>query len=77
MKGACNTQKMAGLGTLGRCQKVKYHLSSITKSVSKMYQTVCVFLQIRDIKQIDPDVWPCSRGGSLGRRECTGAQLCF
>ena len=40
-------------GALGRGQKVKYHLISITKSISKiLYQTLCVFSQMKDTKHI-------------------------
>ena len=43
---------------LGRGQKVKYHLISITKSISKiLYQTLCVFSQIRDTKHIRLDFY--------------------
>ena len=39
MNGACNVKLFLALhpGTLGRGQKVKYHLISITKSISKIF----------------------------------------
>ena len=41
-------------GALGRDQKVKYHLISITKSISKiLFQTLCVFSQMKDTKPSD------------------------
>ena len=40
-------------GALGRGQKDKYHLVSITKSISKiLFQTLCVFSQMKDTKHI-------------------------
>ena len=44
-------------GALGRVQKDKYHLISITKSISKifLYQTLCLFSQIIDTKHIRRD----------------------
>ena len=45
MNGACNVKKLAPPpGALGRGQKVKYHLISITKSMSKIFvpNFVCV-----------------------------------
>ena len=42
-------------GALGRGQKVKYKIS-VTKSLSKIFnQTLCVILQIKDIKRIKQD----------------------
>ena len=39
---------------LGRGQKVKYHLISITKSISKVFiPNFFVFLQIKDMKHIE------------------------
>ena len=40
-------------GALGRGQKVKYHLISITKSF--LYQTLCLFSQMKDTKHIRQD----------------------
>ena len=43
-------------GALGKGQKVKYHLIQITKSNSKfLYQTVCLFSQMKDTKHIRRD----------------------
>ena len=50
-------------GALGRGQKVKYHLISITKSILKI---LCVFSQIKDTKHITrvmPQGWDF---GALG-----------
>ena len=55
---------------LGRGQKVKYHLISITKSILKffLYQTLCVFSQMKDTKHIRGDfysvAWVMPRGGT-------------
>ena len=39
-------------GALGRGQKVKYHLISITKSFSKIFiPTLCFFSQMKDIRR--------------------------
>ena len=43
-------------GALGRGQRVKYNLISITKSISKIFiPTVCVFSQMKDTKHIRRD----------------------
>ena len=43
---------------LGRGQEVKYHLISITKSISKIFfQTLCVFSQMKDTKHIRRDFY--------------------
>ena len=58
MNMACSSQKNLALppGALGRGQKVKYHLISITKSISKIfYQTLCLFSQMKDTKHIRQD----------------------
>ena len=51
MYGACNVKLLFGPapGTLGRGQKVKYHLISITKSISKIFlpNFVCVLTNER------------------------------
>ena len=46
MNGACNSKKILALppGALGRGQKVKYHLISITKSISKIFIPNFVFV---------------------------------
>ena len=47
---------------LGRGQKVKYHLISITKSISKIFiLTLCLFLQMKDTKHIRQDFNPVAR----------------
>ena len=58
---------------LGRGQKVKYHLISITKSISKIFIQNFVFVLINERDGISF----CSRGGTLGRWGCPGGQLCF
>ena len=51
MKGACNGKHFfaPAPGALGRGQKVKYHLISIIKSISKIFvpKFVCVFTNER------------------------------
>ena len=51
MNGACNVKLLLAPppGALGRCQKVKYHLISITKSISKIFipNFVCVLTNER------------------------------
>ena len=49
MNGACNGKLFFGLGTLGRGEKVKCHLISITKSISKIFivNFVCVLTNER------------------------------
>ena len=51
MNGVCNVTKKFGppVGALGRGQKVKYHLISITKSISKIFipNFVCVLTNER------------------------------
>ena len=43
-------------GALGRGQKAKYYKISITNLISKILnQTLCVFSQMKDIKQIRRD----------------------
>ena len=67
------------LGALGMGQKVRYHLISITKSISNIFipNFVCV-LKNKDTKHIRWDfiLWPgsCPRGGTLGRWECPGGE---
>ena len=52
-------------GTLGRGQKVKYHLISITKS-RFLFQTLCVFSQMKDTKHIRRVFLFCRLGHALG-----------
>ena len=45
-------------GAEGRGQKIKYHLISITKSISRfLYQTLCVFSRMKDTKHIRWDFY--------------------
>ena len=59
-------------GALGRGQKVKYHLISITKSISKFFipNFVCVFSLMKDTKRIRRDfhsvAWVMPQGSDLG-----------
>ena len=59
-------------GVLGRRQKVKYHLISITKSISKSFipNFVCVFSQMNNTKHIRRvfilSPGSCPRGGTWG-----------
>ena len=58
-------------GALGWGQKVKYHLFSITESISTIFfQTLCVFSQMKDTKHIRRDfysvAWVIPQGWNLG-----------
>ena len=79
MKGAYNVKLFFGParppGALGRGQKVKYHLISITKSITKiLYQTLCVYSQMKDTKHsrqyfyfvvwVMPQGWDWGAGGA-------------
>ena len=63
-------------------QKVKNHFISITKSISQiLYQTLCVFLQIKDIKHIEQNcvAWVMFQGrdfGVLGAVTTFGVGIC-
>ena len=47
--------------------RLKYHLISITKSISKiLYQTLCVFLHIKDTKHIRRYFLFCHLGHAPG-----------
>ena len=67
-------------GALGRGQKVKYHLISITKSISKIFipNFVCVLTNERyktyqtGFSILSPG--SCPRGGTFGRWGCPGGQ---
>ena len=64
MNGACNVKLflVPPPGALGRGQKVKYHLISITKSISKIFiPTLRVFSQMKDTKHIRRDFHPVPR----------------
>ena len=58
-------------GAMRRGQKVKYHLISITKSISKiLYQTLCVFSQMKYTKHIRRNfysvAWVMPQGWDFG-----------
>ena len=65
-------------GALGRGQKVKYHLISITKSISKIFYTkLCVCSHKWKIQNISDGIFIlspglCPGGGTLG---CPGGQI--
>ena len=71
MNGACNSNLFLAPppGALGRGQKVKYHLISITKSISKIFiPTLFLFSQMKDTKYIRQDfvAWVMPQGSDLG-----------
>ena len=69
MNGARNVKKILALppGALGRGQKVKYHLISITKSISKIFipNFVCVLTNER-YKTYQAGFLMCRLGHALG-----------
>ena len=76
MNGACNVKLFLAPppGALGMGQKVKYHLISIKKSNSKiLYQTLCVFSQMKDTKHIRRDF----HFGLCGTRGTQGVKQFF
>ena len=82
MNGARNVKKFLAPppGALGRGQKVKYHLISITKSISKIFipNFVCILTNER-YKHIRRDFYSVSwvmppQGWDWG---CTGGQIFF
>ena len=84
MYGACNVKLFCpATWDPGEGQKVKYHLISISKSISKifLYQTLCVFSQMRDIKHIRQDfysvAWVMTQGWDFGALGCPGGQKHF
>ena len=73
MNGACNVKLFdCPLGPFGRVQKVKYHLISITKSISKICvpNFVCVLTKMKDTKYIRWDfhslAWVMLQGWEFG-----------
>ena len=75
MNGACNVKLFWpapwGPGALGRGQKVKYHLNSITKSISKIFilNFVCVLTNERykHFRQdFHSDHWVMPKGWDFG-----------
>ena len=61
-------------GALGRGQKIKYHLSAITKSISKiLYQT----LRVLTNERYKTSPGSCPKGGTLGRWGFPGSQKKF
>ena len=69
MNGACNVKLFLAPppGALGRDQKVKYHLISITKSISKIFMPnfMCVITNER-YKTHQTGVLFCRLGHTLG-----------
>ena len=73
MYGPCNAKLFfwpRPLGALGRGQKVKY-IISITKSIQRfLYQTLCVYSQMKDTKHIRQDFhsvpWVMPQGRDFG-----------
>ena len=85
MNGVCNVKLFfcPPPGALGRGQKVKYHLISITKSISKIFipNFVCVLTNER-YKTYQTGFSFCPLGhapgkGSLGHWGCPGGQKFF
>ena len=78
MNGLCNSKKLAtSPGAVGRGKKVKYHYISITKSFQRLvYLTLCVPLQIEDMKHIKrdfcSDAWVMPQRWDLGARGAKG-----
>ena len=68
MNGACNVNFFCPPpGALGRCQKVKYHLISITKSISKIFIPKCVCVLINERYKTYQTVFSlCSLGNAPG-----------
>ena len=67
------------LGPFGGAKKVKYHYISIAKPISKnFHQTLCVFLQMKDIKSFRRDfhsvAWVMPRGVTCGGGTGSGGQ---
>ena len=70
------------LGAHGKDQKVKYHLILITKSISKfLYQTLCVFSQMKDTKHISRDFhtvdWVMPQGWDFGAVRVSRGSILF
>ena len=69
MNGACNVKKFLAPppGALGRGQKVKYHLISITKSISKIFipNLLCVLTNDK-YKTYQTGYSLCSLGHATG-----------
>ena len=73
MNWACNGKFVFGHAPWGpgRGQKVKYHLISITRAIQRfLYQTLCVFSQMKDTKHIRRDFhsvfWVMPQGWYFG-----------
>ena len=84
MNRACNGKFFLALPprSLGRGQKVKYHLISFTKSILKiLYQTLCLFSQMKDTKHIrrvfNSVAWVLPQGSALGALGCRGGNFYF
>ena len=85
MNGACKIKFFLAppTGALGRGQKVKYHLISITKSISKIFFTkLCVCSQKCKVQNISDGIFilssgSCPRGGTSGRWGAQGVKFFF
>ena len=72
MNEAFNVKPFLAPGAPWRGPNVEYHLISITKSISKifLYQTLCVFSQMKDTKHIRRDfhsvAWVMPQGWNFG-----------
>ena len=74
MNGAFNI-KLLWPRPMGRGQKVKYHLISITKSISKFF-FILNFVCVNDTKHIKRDLhyvaWVMPQGWDIGALGCPG-----
>ena len=82
MNGVCNVKLFLALppGALGRGQKVKYHIISITKSISKIFipNFVCVLTNERyETYQTGFLFCPLGHAQGVGRWGCPGGQTFF
>ena len=79
MNGACNVRLFLAPppGAIGRGQKVKYHLISITESISKIFipNSVCVLTNERyKTYQTGFSFCPLGHAQGVGLRRAGGAQ---
>ena len=82
MNGSCNVKLFLAPppGALGRGQKVKYHLISITKSISKIFipNFVCVLTNERyKTYQTGFSFCPLGHAPGVGHWGCPGGQKSF
>ena len=81
--GVHQQKKMApSPGALGRGQNVKYHFISITSQFQRfVYQTVCVYSQMKDTKHVRRDfhyvAWVMPQGWDFGVLGCPGGHFFF